>query len=372
MRAPGTRILLTVIVASSVGAGACLFGAAALALHGAGRSSPEAIAAVGAVAAGFTVWAAATMLVRRVARPVERVLAAASAIPRDQPGRLPLLAEGGLGLDRAALAFERAAVELVEERARLASKVEELTRANRALADARASLIRSEKLATVGRLAAGIAHEVGNPLGAVAGYAEVARARIPPGADPGLADAVDRIAGAAARIDHTVRGLLDFARPGPVELSPVSVPAALEAAIGLARVQPRFCAVRVEVEAPPDVPRVLGRDREMSQVFLNLLLNAADAMEGQGEVRVRVRPDADAVEVEVADSGPGIPPEDLPRVFDPFFTTKPPGAGSGLGLAVTHSLVDSFGGTIEAANEGGKGAVFRLRLRAADGARPGP
>jgi two-component system, NtrC family, sensor kinase len=169
-----------------------------------------------------------------------------------------------------------------------------------------------------------------------------------------------------------VRGLLDFARPGPVDLAPISVPAALEAAIGLARVQPRFGTVRVEVEAPAAVPRVLGRDREMSQVFLNLLLNAADAMDGEGEVRVRVRPEGAQVEIEVVDSGPGIAAEDLPRIFDPFFTTKPPGAGSGLGLAVTHSLVDSFGGTIEAGNAGEKGAVFRIRLRAADGARPAP
>lgn len=366
MKAPGTRILLTVIVASSVGAGAALFGAAIVALHGTGRSSPEAILGAGAVAAGFTVWAAAVMLVRRVARPVERVLAAAASIPRDRPGELPLLAEGGLGLDRAALAFERAAAEIVEDRARLAAKVDELTRANRALADARESLIRSEKLATVGRLAAGIAHEVGNPLGAISGYAEVARSRIPPGADPGLADAVDRIAAAATRIDHTVRGLLDFARPGPSELAPVSVPAALEAAAGLARVQPRFGAVRVVVDVAPDLPRVLGRDREMGQVFLNLLLNAADAMEGAGEVRVRARRAGGAVVVDVADSGPGIPPEDLPRVFDPFFTTKAPGAGSGLGLAVTHSLVASFGGSIEARNGEGAGAVFTLRLRPAE------
>ena len=188
------------------------------------------------------------MLVRRVARPVERVLTAAEGIQRNAPGKLPLVGESGLGLDQAALAFERAAAALVEERARLAAKVDELTRTNRALADARESLLRSEKLATVGRLAAGVAHEVGNPLGAISGYAEIARTRLPPGGDPQIADAVDRIASAAGRIDHTVRSLLDFARPATLDLAPVSVQAALDAALELARVQARFR--NVEVDGP--------------------------------------------------------------------------------------------------------------------------
>ena len=174
----------------------------------------------------FVVWGASAMLVRRVARPVERILEAAEALQVTAPGHLPLLGDSGHGLDQAALAFERAAAALVEERARLAAKVDELTRANRALADARESLFRSEKLATVGRLAAGVAHEVGNPLGAISGYAELARSRLPPGRTPSCGDGLDRIAAAADRIDRTVRGLLDFARPASLELAPVSVAAA--------------------------------------------------------------------------------------------------------------------------------------------------
>jgi len=278
---------------------------------------------------------------------------------------LPLLGDSGHGLDQAALAFERAAAALIEERARLAAKVDEMTRVNRALADARESLFRSEKLATVGRLAAGVAHEVGNPLGAIAGYAEVARSRLPPGTAPDLREALDRIAAAADRIDHTVRGLLDFARPAPLELRPVSVAAALEAAMDLARVQPRLRGVEVVVELSPDLPPVLADERQLCQVFLNLLLNAGDAMEGQGRVEVGGRAGADALEITMMDSGPGIPPQDLARMFDPFFTTKDPGAGSGLGLAICHSIIDSFGGTIDAANSPDGGAVFTLRLRVA-------
>ena len=362
MKATGTRLLLTVTVASAVGAGACFFVAVALVLRATGSPTLIAVALAQVVASIFVVWAAASMLVRRVARPVERVLAAAEAIQADAPGKLPLVGESGLGLDQAALAFERTAAELGEERVRLAAKIDELTRANRALEDARESLLRSEKLATVGRLAAGVAHEVGNPLGAISGYAEVARSRLPPGGDPQLADAVDRIASAAGRIDHTVRSLLDFARPATLELGPVSVQAALDAALELARVQARFRNVEVASRIPAGLPRVRGRDRELCQVFLNLLLNAADAMEGRGGIAIDASEANGIVEITLADTGSGIASDDLPRVFDPFFSTKAPGSGSGLGLAITHSIVESFGGTIDAGNSEPRGAVFRLRL----------
>jgi signal transduction histidine kinase len=309
---------------------------------------------------------ASAMLFRLVARPVERILAAAGRLSRASPGELPLLGprdgSGGLGLDRAALAFERLAAALAEERAELAAKVAELTAANRALAEPRASLVRSEKLATVGRLAAGLAHEVGNPLGAVAGYAEIARARIPAGADPDLADAVERIAAAAARIDRTLRDLLDFARPAPVDVRPTSVAAAVEEALRLARVQARFRGVEARVDLPADLPPVRADAHQLAQVFLNLFLNAGDAMEGRGAVEVGAAVAGDRVEVRVRDTGPGFAPADLPRVFDPFFTTKEPGRGTGLGLSIGFRIVESFGGALEAENDPRGGALLRLAL----------
>jgi two-component system C4-dicarboxylate transport sensor histidine kinase DctB len=199
----------------------------------------------------------------------------------------------------------------------------------------------------------------------VSGYAELARARLGPEADPAIRDALDRIAAAADRIDRIVRDLLDFARPAPLELRAVSVAEALDAALRLASVQARFKQVEVAVEIPEDFPPVLGDERQLSQVFLNLLLNAGDAMAGAGRVRVVARRAGDRVEVEVSDSGPGIAEEDLPRIFDPFFTTKEPGQGSGLGLAICHAIVESLGGTIDASSPPGGGAAFVLRLRAA-------
>jgi signal transduction histidine kinase len=122
----------------------------------------------------------------------------------------------------------------------------------------------------------------------------------------------------------------------------------------------------VELALPGDLPLVIGDEQHLAQVFLNLLLNAGDAMRGTGRVRVAagVAPEGDVV-VEVADTGTGIAPDDLARIFDPFFTTKDPGAGTGLGLAICHRIAESFGGSIEAENAPGGGAVFRLRLRGA-------
>ena len=361
--ARGTRTLLVLSVASAVAAGSALFAAAAMALSASGRASPAALAGVGLGVAAFVVWGASSMLVRGVARPVDRILAAARNLRSAAPGELPMLGDSGLGLDQAALAFERTAAALGDERARLASKVAELTTANVSLAEARASLVRSEKLATVGRLAAGVAHEVGNPLGAIAGYAELARGRLGPGADPSIRDSLDRIAAAADRIDRIVRDLLDFARPARLEVREVSVASAVDAALRLATVQSRFKGVEVEVHIPEDLPSVLAEERHLSQVLLNLLLNAGDAMEGKGRVRVVGRQAGDRVEVEISDSGPGIAPDDLPRIFDPFFTTKEPGEGSGLGLAICHTIVESQGGSIEACKGAKGGGVQTNRLR---------
>jgi signal transduction histidine kinase len=311
-----------------------------------------------------TLGLASALLLRWVGRPVERLLGAADRVQAGS-GELPPLGpageDGGPGLARAAVAFERTAGALASEQGRLQEKVAELTRTNRELAVAREELLRAERLAAVGRLAAGIAHEIGNPLGAITGYAELARAKVTGAASTDLADYLARISAESQRIDLIVRDLLDFARPAQLELGPVVVAEALEAALRLARVQPRFRAVTVATELPAELPAARADARRLAQVFLNLLLNAADAMGGEGEIRVTGRAVGEGLEVAVADGGPGIAPEALPRLFEPFFTTKAPGEGSGLGLAVCHGILDSFGGAIRAEN-GARGAVFTLSL----------
>ena len=350
--------------AAAAAAGMLALGLPLAARHALG---PAALGALAAVVAMLVLLLAVALLFRGVARPLDRLLVAAARLGSGEDasrGELPILGEaGGLGLSRAAVAFERLALAFERERERLATKVRELTEANRALAEARESLLRSEKLATVGRLAAGLAHEVGNPLGAVEGYVALARARLPSDPHPDLVDALARIDAAAQRIDRTVRDLLDFARPTAPLLAPLDLATAVDASVRLARVQARFKHVEVDLALPPDLPLVLADEHHLSQVMLNLLLNAGDATGGEGRVRLAARAEGGQVMLQVQDNGPGIPEADVSRVFDPFFTTKDPGDGTGLGLAISHRIMESFGGEITVRNGERGGAVFELWFR---------
>jgi signal transduction histidine kinase len=376
VRAVHLRLVLLLDVAAAAAAGAALVLGLGLPLAARGPLGPGAIVALAAGVVAAVIAVGGVLLVRQVGRPVDRLLAAADALGA-RAGDLPILGDpgegGGRGLSGAAVAFERLAGALGAERARLAEKVTELERANEALVAARASLVRAERLATLGRLASGIAHEVGNPLGAIGGYVELARDRLRAG-DAGRAEADDflaRVGAEAQRIDRTVRDLLDLARPAEALLGPVDVAAPVEAALRLARVQARFKGVEVEVALPPGLPAVFADARRLAQVFLNLFLNAGDAAGAAGRVRIGARTEGEAVLVEVEDDGPGIAPEDLPRIFEPFFTTKPAGQGTGLGLAISQGIVESFGGELVAANAPAGGALFTVRLRAAPAAAPG-
>ena len=374
MRPGHLRLLLLLDAAAIAAAGAALVVGLGLPTAARGGIRPGQLVAIAIVVAAGSLTAGGVLLFRTVGRPVDRILNAAEALGAEADGELPLLGphgeRPGRGLSRAAVAFERLATALAEERARLAQKVAELERVNEDLVRARASLVRAERLATAGRLASGIAHEVGNPLGAITGYAELARDRVAAG-ESGRPDAEDflrRIGEEARRIDRIVRGLLELARPAAPAEGEIDVAVPIEAALRLARVQSRFRDVAVDVAIPPDLPRVAGDEARLAQVFLNLLLNAADAMAGAGRIAVTARPRGGRVEVEVRDSGPGIPAADLGRVFEPFFSTKAAGEGTGLGLAISQGIVESLGGELGAANAEGGGAVLTVALRAAGGA----
>ncbi len=370
VRAAHLRLVLVLdAIALGAAAGALVLGFG-LPLAARAAIGPRHVVALAVAAAIAIAVAASALLLRQVGRPVDRLLAAAYALGASA-GDLPLLGApedvGGRGLSGAAVAFERLASALVAERARLAEKVLELERANDALVRARETLVRAERLATAGRLASGIAHEVGNPLGAITGYVELARDRLGAG-EAGRAEADDfmsRVGAEARRIDRIVRDLLDLARPTEALLGAVDLALPIDAALRLARVQGRFKGVDVEVAVAPGLPAVSADERRLAQVFLNLLLNAGDAMNGSGKVRIAARAEGDGVIIDVRDSGPGIAASDLPRVFEPFFTTKAAGQGTGLGLAISQGIVESFGGELAAASEPGGGAVFTVRLRQA-------
>lgn len=263
---------------------------------------------------------------------------------------------GGDAIGRMGSTVRRVAEKLRADRLQTQAHIDELEQANRALSETRAGLARSERLATVGRLAAGVAHEIGNPVAAALAYLELLGKR--PGADALLG----RVETEVRRVDRIVRDLLDFARPQPMRVGAVAVDQAVDSALRLVTPQPRWRQMQVRVAVDEGLPAVRADEHHLVQVLVNLLINAADACQGQGTVQVRAQLDGDAVTLEVADDGPGLAPGDTQRVFDPFFTTKPPGEGTGLGLSISHRIVEQFGGELKVRANEPSGAVFCIRL----------
>jgi signal transduction histidine kinase len=281
----------------------------------------------------------------------------------EQLGRLeldlPPVSQGGPLLSRIQGALNRMAEALRHEQALTRSQLEALRQANERLARAQTELVAAERLATVGKLAAGVAHEVGNPLSGILGYLSLARMRSP---TTELREYLDRIDHEVQRIDGIVRGLLDLGRPGSGARAPVDVGRVAQTCVELVRAGPELERVRVDFALEPGL---LARADAgpLSQIIINLLLNAAQAMGGEGSVRVSTRREGEVVRLAVEDSGPGIPPEVMPRLFEPFFTTKE-GKGTGLGLAVSLHLAQGMGGRLTAENLPGGGACFSVHLPA--------
>jgi len=236
------------------------------------------------------------------------------------------------------------------------------------LASQREQLIRSEKLASVGQLAAGVAHEIGNPLAAILGYVDIlrgdaaGRGTLP---DADRRDALDRVKAETQRINRIIRDLLEYSRPSHEEPSLVDPLAVVRSAQALLAPQARLREVRIT--ATPETgpwPAVMVSQGRLTQVMVNLLLNAADAMGGKGRVAVTCESVAGRVRIAISDEGPGIERDLHRKVFDPFFTTKPPGQGTGLGLSISRAIVETYGGTLELDPEAASGARFIIDLPA--------
>lgn len=292
-----------------------------------------------------------------VGRPLRRTEDAV-----EQLGRLELdvsLPESpGPLLSRIQRALSRMMVALQGEQETTLRQMEALRAANARLAQAQTELISAERLATVGRLAAGVAHEVGNPLAGILGYLSLAGARVK---DSEVQEYLARIDHEVQRIDGIVRGLLEIGRPGWERLGPVDVGHVVETCVQLVKAGRDFSQVEVCLALTPGL---LARadSGPLSQIVINLLLNAVQAMGGQGVVRLSTRSEEGDVLLVVEDTGPGIPAEVMPHLFEPFFTTKAPGQGTGLGLAVSLHLTEGMGGRLTAENAPGGGARFSVRL----------
>ena len=272
------------------------------------------------------------------------------------------------------------------------------------LLEERAHLVRVEKMASVGRLAAGIAHEIGNPLGAIAGYTHLARTA--PSGSAQTSEALVGLERETARIDRIIRGLLDYARPRSRTPADVDLNDVARAVVDLLHSQGVLKRVELELRVADEPLLVPGDRHDFEQAFVNLLLNAVEAMEGRGSLSINLRrtdaaeltmgarrasdaesrplnpPSARALRwlegtraesiavVVITDSGPGIPAEDAERVFEPFFTTKQPGKGTGLGLAIVARAVENAAGTIWVSRAREGGAAFRMLFPTHPAPRP--
>ncbi len=326
----------------------------------------------------------ARLLRGRVVLPLARLAAAARALADGAAdARAPV--EGTRETATVARAFNEMTDALARRGEALEKAVRELREANQSLRTAEAGLVRAERLAAVGRLAAGVAHEVGNPLGAMLAFLDLAR-RDPALSEPGRAH-LEKAGREGERVRRILRQLLDFSRPPALEPAPLDLARLAAETASLVTAQRRYTGVSIRLECQGSVPRAHADAGAVGQILLNLLLNAADATldapcpwvqltlrpaalrlrPGEPPEAAAGRQRADGVACEVRDGGPGVPEEDRERIFDPFFTTKPPGEGTGLGLANALRLAEDLGGSLELAPSApGEGACFVLRLPAAD------
>ncbi len=224
-------------------------------------------------------------------------------------------------------------------------------------------LLQAGKMAAVGTLTSGVAHELNNPLNNIGLTTESLIESFEDYSDETKLTMLNEIYAQVERASATVRSLLDFTRNDHPVMTSVAVGEVLETTLNLLGNELAIGQVELEREIDDDLPPVPANPRHLQQVFLNLLLNAVQAMPEGGTLTVRaVRDEEGGVRVDVADTGIGIPPEDLDKVFDPFFTTKEPGHGTGLGLAVSFGIVERHGGRITVASEVGEGTTFSVFL----------
>jgi two-component system, NtrC family, sensor kinase len=244
--------------------------------------------------------------------------------------------------------------------------VEDITRAKRL----EQQMLLTERLTTAGRLAAGVAHELNNPLATIAGCAEalLARAREDAlGEMPGIDDFrryLALIEEEAYRCKEITGSLLQFVREPGGRRTPTDLNALVVKTLELLSRQSRFAGRRLRTDLDPAHPAVTVNEGQMRQVFLGIAANALEAMGADGTLTIRSRQARDEIEIEFEDEGPGIADETLGRIFDPFFTTKPPGQGTGLGLAIAQGIVTDHGGRIQVTSWPGKGSTFRVVLPA--------
>jgi len=220
--------------------------------------------------------------------------------------------------------------------------------------------VQADKLSSIGLLAAGVAHEVNTPLAVISTYAQMLAKQVAD--DSQKSTILDKIAKQTFRASEIVNSLLNFSRTSTTSFGDINLNRVIQETLSLLEHQLQKSGIQVKTELDAGLPPIHGNTGKLQQVFLNLFLNARDAMPGGGTLEVRTWVEESGAKVEVADTGSGIAPEHLHRIYDPFFTTKAARKGTGLGLSVTYGIIQEHGGSIEVSNRRSGGARFRIEL----------
>lgn len=311
------------------------------------------------------------ILSRIVVNPISRILSATEKITKGVYGQ-ELTVSGSAEIARLADSFNDMSRTLQVKNSQLLEQVATLEQINSQLSQAREESLRSEKMASLGLLAAGMAHEVGTPLMSIMGYAELLAGDNTD--NSAVRDYAERISQDCQRIDRIVRGLLDYSRPRSYDVEVVDMVDVASGAIELLAQQGIFKSIELSTVFDDDLPDVLADPHQLQQVMINLIINARDAMPDGGRLVIRLKPEnsdesalkLDSVRLDVLDSGEGIAPEHIPNLFEPFFTTKQPGKGTGLGLAMVARIVQGFNGSISVQSKQGTGSCFTVLLPVAN------
>jgi signal transduction histidine kinase len=283
--------------------------------------------------------------------------------------------------NRLSNAIQQMAKRIEADREEIKQSLRCLEEAHKELKATQNEMIRAEKLASVGRLSAGIAHEIGNPLGIVLGYLSLVRRRPACSSDVETGDYLARAESEISRINQIITQLLDFARAQPRKRRSTSVHHLIMDVGTMLSEQPMMRDIQLIYQLDAEDDRLYLDAEQLRQVLVNLLINAADSISlseraGKGEIRITTGIEANAVSgaqvqksalyVSVSDNGVGIAPEDIDNIFDPFYTTKEPGKGTGLGLSVSYMIIEQFGGSIEVNSRVDRGTEMVLHLPRAD------
>jgi two-component system NtrC family sensor kinase len=312
-------------------------------------------------------------MIHNITRPIGEMVSATrniiagrfdQEVRANSPGEIALLAESFNAMLKS---LRQMKGDLEEWGRTLEEKVKQRTEE---LVAMQARVAQSERLASLGMLAAGVAHEVNNPLGGILALTGLTVEDMPKD-DPNRENLVEVIR-QTERCRDIVKGLLEFSRQSKGNREPIDLNRVLEDTLSLVGKQALFFNINVVCQFEPELPPVVADRSQIQQVFINILMNAVQAMNERGTITIVTRHHSSdhSAEVAISDTGQGVPPEQIDRIFDPFFTTKESGHGTGLGLSIAYGIVTTHGGNISVQSEVGKGSTFSIRMPAEPQVRP--